>query len=117
MTPVLSRTANVRKVVPTDAPAVASALAAAFTDDPVFRWMLPDDQGRPVATRRFFEAVVDILAAHDDSWTTTGGVTGAALWVPAGRAPMSDERAVQFGVELAELCAPHGDRVLELIGL
>ena len=100
-----------------DASAVASALAVAFTDDPVFCWMLPDDDVRPVAARTFFDIVVGILAPHDDAWTTGAAVTGAALWVPAGQAPMSDERAEEFACELAELGAPHGDRVLELIGL
>ena len=117
MTTVLTDTGAVRKAGTADAPAVASALAAAFTDDPVFRWMLPDDATRPAATTAFFDLVVEILAPHDDAWTTTAGVAGAALWVPAGRAPMSDERAEQFAAEVAELCAPHGDRVLELIGL
>src|SRR5688500_4484043 len=117
MTTVLTTTGDVRKARPADAAAVASALAAAFTDDPVFRWILPDDAARPAATRAFFDLVVDILAPHDDTWTTTAGVTGAALWVPAGRAPMSDERADRFAAEMAELCAPHGDRILELVGL
>jgi GNAT superfamily N-acetyltransferase len=52
--------------------------------------------------------------------TTTAGVTGAALWMPAGRAPMSDDRADRadrFAAELAELCAPHDGRILELVGL
>ena len=111
MTTVLATTADVRKARPAGAAAVASALAAAFTDDPVFRWILPDDAARPAATRAFFHLVVDILAPHDDTWTTTAGVTGAALWVPAGRAPMSDERADRFAAEMAELCAPHGDRI------
>ena len=50
MTTVLTTTAKVRKAKPTDAAAVASALAAAFTDDPVFRWILPDNTARPAAT-------------------------------------------------------------------
>jgi GNAT superfamily N-acetyltransferase len=112
----LTATGDVRKTRPADATAVASALAAAFTDDPVFRWILPDDTARPVATRAFFDLVVEILAPHDDAWTTTG-VTGAALWVPAGRAPMPDERAERFAAELAALCAPHENRILELVGL
>jgi GNAT superfamily N-acetyltransferase len=117
MTTVLTTTAEVRKARPTDAAAVASALAAAFTDDPVFRWILPDDTARPAATRAFFDLVVEILAPHDDTWTTTAGVTGAALWVPAGRAPMSDDRADRFAAELTELCAPHDGRILELVAL
>ncbi len=117
MTTVLTTTGDVRKAQTADAAAIASALAAAFTDDPVFRWILPDDAARPAATRAFFDLVVDILAPHDDTWTTTAGVTGAALWVPAGQVPMSDERAERFAGEMAELCAPHGDRILELVGL
>ncbi|MDT0353280.1 GNAT family N-acetyltransferase [Pseudonocardia charpentierae] len=118
MTTVLTTTTgDVRKALPTDAAAVASALAAAFTDDPVFRWILPDARTRPAATQTFFDLVVEILAPHDDAWTTTAGVTGTALWVPAGRAPMSDERAERFASEITELCAPHGDRVLELVSL
>ena len=118
MTTVLTTTtAEVRKARPADTTAVASALAAAFTDDPVFRWILPDDAARPAATRAFFDLVVEILAPHDDAWTTTAGVTGAALWVPAGRAPIYDDRAERFAAELAELCAPHDGRILELVGL
>jgi len=117
MTTVLTTTTEVRKARPADTAAVASALAAAFTDDPVFRWILPDDAARPAATRAFFDLVVEILAPHDDAWTTTAGVTGAALWVPARRAPMSDDRAERFAAELAELCAPHDGRILELVGL
>lgn len=116
MTTVLTTSGKVRKARPNDAAAVASALAAAFTDDPVFRWILPDDAARPRSTRALFDLIVEILAPHDDTWTTTG-VTGAALWVPAGRAPISDDHAQGFAAKMSELCAPHGDRVLELVGL
>ena len=67
MTAVLPGTVDVRKAVPADAAAVAAALAVAFTDDPVFCWMLPDADVRRVATRRFFELVVDIIRAEEDS--------------------------------------------------
>src|SRR4051794_12826452 len=91
MTAVLPHIADIRQALPSHAPPVASALAVAFTDDPVFRWMLPDDDVGPVATRTFFDVVVDILAPRDDASTTAGGATGAALWVPAGarRCPIS----------------------------
>jgi GNAT superfamily N-acetyltransferase len=117
MTAVRPRTTQVRKAVPTDASAVARVLADAFSEDPVFRWILPHDDVRPAATRTFFDAVVEVLAAHDDAWVTAGALCGAALWVPAGRAPMSDERAERFGADVADLCAPYDDRVLELITL
>jgi GNAT superfamily N-acetyltransferase len=109
-----ARTA-VRKAAPAEAAVVSSALAAAFEDDPVFRWMLPDETDRAARTRAFFDLVVEVLAPHDDAWTTTDGITGAALWVPYGRPPMSDERAERFLAEVAEICGRHADRTLELI--
>jgi GNAT superfamily N-acetyltransferase len=109
-----ARTA-VRKAAPAEAAVVSSALAAAFEDDPVFRWMLPDETDRAARTRAFFDLVVEVLAVHDDAWTTTDGITGAALWVPYGQPPMSDERADRFLAEVAEICGRHADRTLELI--
>ncbi|MDQ4115874.1 MAG: GNAT family N-acetyltransferase [Actinomycetota bacterium] len=115
MTTVAPPHPDVRKATPPDTGSVSSALTAAFHDDPVFGWMLPAPDTRSAGIREFFDIVVDILAAHDDTWTTTAGVTGAALWVPYGRAPMSDERGERFADECAAICDPHADRVLELI--
>lgn len=89
-------------------------LAAAFFDDPVFRWMLPDDDHRATANRRFFRLTVDVLTGHDDAWTTADGTTGAALWVPHGREVMSDELAERFATESAELSGPYADRMAAL---
>ncbi|WP_328306910.1 GNAT family N-acetyltransferase [Actinomycetospora sp. NBC_00405] len=115
MTSVAPPRNHVRKGTPSDAPAVSSALAEAFDDDPVFSWMLPDETRRGSAVRAFFDVVVDALAVHDETWTTGAGVTGAALWVPYGRPPMSDERGERFVDELVEICGPHADRTLGLV--
>ena len=92
-------------------------LAAAFFDDPVFRWMLPDDDHRATANQTFFRLTVDVLAGHDDAWVTADGADGAALWVPHGREVMSDELAERFAAETAELAGPYADRMAGLFEL
>lgn len=108
---------TVRRAGADDHIAIGAALAEAFHDDPVFGWVLPDDAHRAVAIRRFFDLVVTELAVHDDAWTTGPDVTGAALWVPYGRDPISAERAEEFAGDLAELAGPYADRMLEVVGL
>jgi ribosomal protein S18 acetylase RimI-like enzyme len=105
---------DVHRARPQDAPAVSSVFAAAFADDPVFRWLAPDDDVRPAMNRRFFDLVVEILAAHDDTWTTAG-VDGAATWVSYGREAMSEEQGVLFGERVAEIFRPFGDRVEQVV--
>jgi GNAT superfamily N-acetyltransferase len=115
MTTVAPSRPGARKATPSDTGAVSSALAAAFHDDPVFGWIWPDEAGRGNAARAFFDVVVDALAVHDDTWTTSAGITGAALWVPHGSPPMSDERAEQFVGELVAIAGPRADRALALV--
>ena len=92
----------VRRAVPADAGAVAAALATAFLDDPVFRWIYAGDQ-RMHAIRLFFEEAVDAFAPHDDVWTTDAEIVGAAIWIPFGRQEMTPERGQRFGARVAEL--------------
>jgi GNAT superfamily N-acetyltransferase len=108
---------SVRKATSTDTASVSAALAAAFQDDPVFRWIAPDDDRRAVMNREFFDLVVDVLAPQDDTWTTTGSPTGAALWVPYGHPAMSEERGEQFLAELVELCGPYANRMTQVVAL
>ncbi len=106
---------DVRRARPEDAAAVSSVLAAAFTDDPVFRWLVPDDEVRAATNRKFFDLLIKILAPHDDAWTTADGVHGAALWVPYGREAMSAQTGQFFEARVAELFHPYSDRVEQVI--
>ncbi|MCV2489264.1 GNAT family N-acetyltransferase [Geodermatophilus sp. YIM 151500] len=106
---------DVRRAGPGDTAAVGSVLAAAFTDDPVFRWLVPDAGVRAATNREFFHVLVDLLASHDDTWTTAVGVHGAALWVPYGHEAMSEEAGAGFAARLSELFHPHADRVEQVI--
>lgn len=64
---------------------LATALASAFDDDPVFQWLFPQ-RNRAKTYRQFF--VHDLKKTHiphDETWTTTDGIRGGALWAPPGQ--------------------------------
>ena len=71
-----------------DIPALGRVLARAFHDDPVFRWLVPDDDVRAAATPGFFAAMArhhflgggGIEVAHSEH-----GIGAATLWDPPGR--------------------------------
>lgn len=71
-----------------DAATAADALAAAFTTDPVFSWLLPDAATRSARLRRLFTIeAASIALPHGVSHTarTSTGIVGAALVLPPGR--------------------------------
>jgi ribosomal protein S18 acetylase RimI-like enzyme len=59
------------------------ALAAAFQEDPVFRWLLPDEATRPARLRRFFAHELRHVLKRGRV-STSGGLAGAALVLPPG---------------------------------
>jgi ribosomal protein S18 acetylase RimI-like enzyme len=73
-----------------DIPALAKALGRAFYDDPVMRWMLPDDELRRRKLHRLFASItryhhlsrggVEVATA-----ASPGGIGAAALWDPPGQ--------------------------------
>lgn len=76
------------------------ALAGAFYDDPVFRWVYPDDDTRRAVLPGAFALFTDAIAGHGVSLRSEDG-NGAALWVPPGEAFTDDEEA--FGAAVAAL--------------
>jgi GNAT superfamily N-acetyltransferase len=63
---------------------LARTLAAAFADDPVFGWLLPDQLTREERLRRFFAIELRHMAfAHGTVWTGEG-LPGAAICMPPG---------------------------------
>jgi GNAT superfamily N-acetyltransferase len=69
----------VRPVCEEDAVVLAAALARAFDDDPVTRWVYASDRARPKWSGRFFRWQIERLVGQDVSWTTDDRA-GAALW-------------------------------------
>lgn len=80
-----------REATSDDVPRLASALAAAFQDDPAFTWILPDARRRSTGLQRFFEIELRTVGLARGRLWTTPELTGACLSTPPGqwRLPIS----------------------------
>src|SRR5438067_2257503 len=76
--------ATVRKATVDDVPRLARALATAFYEDPVFRWLVPDDSERLRRSERGFSLYLRKVYLQHDECYTTEDVVGGALWMPPG---------------------------------
>ncbi|MEU5840229.1 GNAT family N-acetyltransferase [Rhodococcus sp. NPDC047139] len=77
-----------RAATPGDIPTFAPVLAEAFSDDPTFMWMFPDEQHRIRRMTRFFAADARhhmVPLGATDLAVSDGMVGGAAMWAPPGR--------------------------------
>jgi ribosomal protein S18 acetylase RimI-like enzyme len=61
----------------------SAVLAAAFQDDPAWRWVLPSARRRAALLPWLFRAAFEVTDA--EVWTTDGAVEGCARWLPPGR--------------------------------
>jgi len=82
--PASSRVPQIRKAGGEEVPRLAKALARAFQDDPVFRWMVPDDSERLERSERGFALYLRKVYLRHDECYTTEGLVGGALWMPPG---------------------------------
>jgi GNAT superfamily N-acetyltransferase len=76
-----------------DADRVGSALADAFSDDPVFAWLIPlDVDNRSTRMVTFFTSMARSYLRHDKHVFLAGGGVGAAMWSAPGSwaLPMTD---------------------------
>jgi GNAT superfamily N-acetyltransferase len=99
---------EIRTATVDDAEATAAVLADAFYDDPIFRWLFPDDSARP----RLAQGMFTMLGRHTflplgESLT---GVECAAYWEPPG-APPNDDFWVEHGAEFAEVLEGQVERL------
>jgi GNAT superfamily N-acetyltransferase len=107
---------QVRKGSVGDVPRIASTLARAFFDDPVFRWAYADDGRRYELLPGFFSLFTQTLKRHDEIYVTREG-TGAALWAPPGQAAVPEEQADEFGRRLEEMSGVDAERLFALTKL
>jgi GNAT superfamily N-acetyltransferase len=108
---------KVRKALPHDLPEIGSALSHAFFDDPLFGWVIRDEDRRQRFTLEFFTLYAKAVLRHDQTYTTAGDVVAAALWAPPGAVPISDQDAEELGQLVEEVAGPDAPRFLELIKL
>lgn len=67
-----------------DAEALAPMLARAFHDDPMFRWIVPSDAGRPGALTTFFGGLARHVFLPMGACVRLDDHGGAALWLAPG---------------------------------
>jgi GNAT superfamily N-acetyltransferase len=74
----------IRRATGDDVTRLSLALARAFYDDPVFRWLVPNDAERIHRSERGFAFYMSrIYLRHDQCFSTKDG-SGGALWLPPG---------------------------------
>lgn len=102
-----------RRAATDDRPGVARVLAAAFLDDPVFRWLVPDEAERAPMLAPLFDLFTGAFAHHDETHVAVdrSGVAGVAMWSPPGVAPVDAADEAALGEALAHLTGPHMARV------
>jgi ribosomal protein S18 acetylase RimI-like enzyme len=105
---------RIRPAAADDAARMASALAAAFHDDPVFRWFAPDEARRHAMLPGFFVVFVEAFMTHGETYVDEDGA-GAALWAAPGADPLGADPA--YGERLAEIVGVDAPRMFEIVGL
>jgi len=108
----MGQDAELRTVTAEDVSRLAGAMAEAFYDDPVFGWLMPDDERRLARLRRFYLAELrHVGLGRGEAWTSDA-LIGAAISAPPGawRLPLRAMllQGAQFGV--------HVMRALRLLG-
>lgn len=96
---------RLRKATQDDVRSLASVLAEAFYDDPVFGWLMPSDAHRLKRLRRFFAVELEHFALPCGRVWASGDLTGATLSTPPGSWRVPPRAALLqgslFGVRLA----------------
>ena len=84
---------TVRKATERDLRRIARTASLAFADDPVMRWLIPDDIEYERDHQVFFGNVARRWLATDSLWCTDD-VVAIAGWVPPGRPDVEPEGIV-----------------------
>lgn len=71
-----------------DVAPLARALAAAFEDDPIFAWLLPNKRRRPGKLLRFFTLELESVVLPLGTAWMSPEASGACLELPPGKWPM-----------------------------
>ena len=76
--------ATIRRAQESDIQRIARTTSLAFADDPVLRWLFPDDGDYAVTHHTVFAGIARRWLATDSLWCTDDSVAIAG-WVPPGR--------------------------------
>jgi GNAT superfamily N-acetyltransferase len=103
-----------RRATGQDLPMLVETLVAAFVDDPVMTWCIPDSRRRPDILRAFFEIITDVNHPHGEIYTSEPVPVAGAVWVPPGCQP-SGEHAEQLAALYIEAAEEYADRAVAIL--
>ena len=100
-----------------DLPSLVDTLVAAFRDDPVMTWLIPDPVHRPRILRAIFEITADVAHPFGGLYTTDPLPAAGAVWIPPGCQPTGEEaeQLAAWYIEAAEDNAERAATVLQLM--
>ena len=81
----------------------AAVLARAFRDDPMLRFLLPDDAARARVLPWFLGTTVRYGLRHGEVYATPGTIEGVAIWLPPGQTRLTLGRMLRAGMLAAPL--------------
>jgi GNAT superfamily N-acetyltransferase len=93
---------SIRSAGAVDLDDVAVTVAAAFLDDPVTHWLLPNETQRVQLAGPLFRLYVEPYLSHRETYLTSDGA-GAAVWLPPGAELFTAAQEERFGQQLEEL--------------
>lgn len=105
-----------RKATGQDLPTAIETLTAAFFEDPVFSWWMPDPQRRQQLLPTCFDVIVDVYHPYDEIYTTDPIPVATAVWAPPDGQPTGDE-AEEVVASLAEAAEETAERLLYALQL
>jgi ribosomal protein S18 acetylase RimI-like enzyme len=102
-----------RRAIDDDGTDVARILAAAFMDDPVFQWLVPEAAERAPMLAPLFAVFTGAFARHDETHVAVVGeaVAGVSMWSPPGVAPVHADDEASLGEALVGITGEHMARV------
>jgi ribosomal protein S18 acetylase RimI-like enzyme len=109
---------SIRRGAPEDAAAVSATLAAAFHDDPVNTWWIPDAAERARVLPTFFRFAFERLWLRHDEVHVADDAAGVAAWVPPRGWRLTEEEEAHLAPLFVDVVAPeYLHRAGVLIGL
>ena len=108
---------RLRRAAGRDLPMLVETLVAAFVDDPVMTWCIPDARRRPQILRAFFELSADVNQPHGEVYITEPTPVAGAIWIPLGCQPTGEDAEQLFAwyLEAAEENSERARIALELM--
>lgn len=104
---------GIRQATASDTAVVTATISAAFFDDPVTCWLLPDVERRREIIQSMFALYAGAYLPHGETYLTDDG-NGVAVWLAPHTQLLTPEQEEAFGQALAELAGPDVDRVFRL---